>query len=174
VRVNLVAVQAKMSLADYSDSKAFQRKVADLMDGAMRQIDGALPTLVAFPECLGMYLSFVPRYWDSLKSETRMDRAVDLIVSRFASHLEPRLRKDPRSAAQRLLFLEGATDTEAVYFETFSTLARQHSAYVVAGSLCVPRLEESPHRGGRFVADDSKAYSKPLAAVLPALMLIPS
>ena len=160
MKVNLVAIQAKMELGDYRDAAAFKRKVALLMIRAMREVDPALPTLVAYPEYLGMYLSFVPHFWDELKNETNMWRGVDRIVAKHSARLDEALRHDPRKAAQRLLFIDSAIETERAYMDAFSALAREHGAYLAAGSLCVPELDESPHRGGRFVHDDSKVYNQ--------------
>ncbi len=54
MKVNLVAVQAKTQLNDYASAEAFQAKMASLMAEAMREVDGELPTLVSFPELVGM------------------------------------------------------------------------------------------------------------------------
>ena len=62
-----------MDRADYRSAEAFYRKIAGLMERASRQADFSLPTLVSFPELIGMFLSFLPRYWEDLKDETALE-----------------------------------------------------------------------------------------------------
>ena len=54
MQANLVAVQAKTQLADYRDAEAFWAKIADLMRQVAQSVDLSLPTLVSFPELIGM------------------------------------------------------------------------------------------------------------------------
>lgn len=159
MRVNLVAVQARMELADYARPAAFGEKMGSLMERAKRAVDPGLSTLVCFPEYLGMYLSFVPRYWAQVKGQALLTEAVKSIVESESDRLGAAYAGRPRAAAQRLLFVESAVETERVYTEIFSTLAREHGAYVLAGSLCVPPMDESPHRGGRVILDDSRVHN---------------
>ena len=86
MKVNLVAVQAKTELSDYRSADAFYAKMASLMERAMREVDRDLPTLVSYPELVGMFLSFVPYYWDDLKDETNVEAAgMKLVVKNMAA-----------------------------------------------------------------------------------------
>ncbi|GEM_PF-2822049 len=158
MKINLIAVQPKMELAHYKSAGAFEAKIVSLMEAAVRRVDLSLPTLVAFPEYLGMYLSFVPRYWEEVRSATTLRAAVDRIVAGHAPNQAGRTSK--RKTAQRLLFVERAIETERAYTGAFSSLARQHGVYIVAGSLCVPPMDESPHRGGHFIQDGSRVLGR--------------
>ncbi len=159
LKVNLVAVQAKTQLKDYATNEAFQAKIASLMAEAMREVDGDLPTLVSFPELVGMYLSFVPYFWDDLKDETNLEKAGTKIVMKNVSRLSEQQRATPETAFRRLAFIEHAVETERAYVDTFSSLAREHGVYLAAGSIALPPLEDEPSKGGRHVMDETKVYN---------------
>ncbi len=159
MKVNLVAVQAKTELADYASHEAFRAKMTSLMEKAMREVDPALPTLVSFPELVGMFLSFVPYYWDDFKGETNLEQAATKLVAKNVSRLSEEDRKTPETAFRRLAFLENAVETERAYMDTFSSLAREYGVYVAAGSIALPPLEEEPSKGGRHVRDETKVYN---------------
>jgi len=125
-----------------------------LLDDAMKAADPSLPSLVCLPEYLGMYLSFIPRYREQLQGVPTLLGAVERILE-----LGGEQPGDRRAAAQQLLFVEHALETEAAYVDCFSSLAARHGIYLLAGSLCVPELDESPHRGGRIVLDGTRVYN---------------
>src|SRR5574341_1752570 len=114
-KLNLVAVQAKPTLADYRDHAAFHDKIASLMAAAAQAADLSLPTLVSFPELIGMYLAFVPYYWDDLAAETNLEAAAMKIVMRGVASVPEDRRTSPEAAARHLLFLQHAVETEAAY-----------------------------------------------------------
>jgi predicted amidohydrolase len=159
LKVNLVAVQAKTELSDYASVEAFHAKMASLMERAKRQVDPTLPTLVSYPELVGMYLSFVPYFWDDLKDETSLEEAGTKLVMKNMARLSDEDRRTPETAARRLMFIEHAVDTERAYMDTFSTLARDFQVYVAAGSIALPPLEDEPSKGGRHVIDETKVYN---------------
>ena len=80
MKLNLVAVQARTELADYSSPESFDIKMGSLMEMAMADVDPRLQTLVCFPEAIGMYLCFVPFYWNELKNVSRFEQAVQKIA----------------------------------------------------------------------------------------------
>ncbi len=149
-----------MELADYASFDAFGLKIAGLMERAMRSTDEALPTLVVFPEYLGSYLSYVPFYWKEVEHEAKVTGAYARIVEKNKERLDESAGQDPSAVAKRLLFIEHALETEHAYTDIFSSLSRQHGAYVLAGSLCIPEMDDSPHRGGRIIVDDTKVYNQ--------------
>src|SRR3989337_2362252 len=124
MKVNLVAVQAKTELNDYRSADAFLAKMASLMERAMREVDRDLPTLVSYPELVGLFLSFVPYYWDDLKDETNVEAAGMKIVVKNMAAMPEAYRTSPDAAARWLMFIQHAVETESGYVETFSTLAR--------------------------------------------------
>jgi predicted amidohydrolase len=158
-RLNLVAVQAKPTLADYRDNAAFHAKAASLMAAVARETDLSIPTLVSFPELFGMYLAFVPHYWDDLAGETGLERAATKIVMKNILSVPEESRTSPESAARFLLFVQHAVQTEAAYVATFAALAREFGVYLAAGSIALPPLEEEPSKGGRHVADFTHIYN---------------
>ena len=159
MKVNLVAVQAKTELNDYASAEAFQAKMSSLMARAMREVDGDLLTLVSFPELVGMYLSFVPYFWDDLKDETNLEAVGMKLVMKNIDRLDEEHRATPETAFRRLMFIDHAVETERAYVDTFSSLAREHGVYLAAGSIALPPLEDEPSKGGRHVMDETKVYN---------------
>ena len=148
-----------MQRSDYRDHEAFATKIGSLMQRATSTADLSLPTLVAFPELIGMFLSFVPHYWDVLKDESSLEAAAMKIVMQDFATLPEEYRSSPEAAARRLLFLDTAEETEATYTALFSSLAREYGCYIAAGSIALPPMETEPSKGGRHVVDDSKVYN---------------
>ena len=158
MKANLIAVQAKTELKDYRSGEAFHGKMASLMQDAAREVDFALPTLVSYPELVGMFLSFVPFFWDDLKDESTLETAATRIVMKNLSRLSEEDRQTPETAARRLLFIDTALEAERTYMDTFSSLAGEYGVYLAAGSIALPPMEDEPSKGGRHVADATKVY----------------
>lgn len=157
-QTNLIAVQARMERSDYRDEAAFRGKIRFLMEVAAREADFSLPTLVAFPELIGMFLSFVPKYWDDLVGEASLEAgATRIVMQNFASL--PEEDRTPERAARRLLFIDTALEAERVYTETFAAAAREYGCYVAAGSIAVPPIEHEASKGGRHVRDESVVWN---------------
>ncbi len=155
---NLIAVQARMERSDYRDEESFRAKIGALMQMAAREADFSLPTLVSFPELIGMFLSFLPPYWDDLQDETSLEAGATKIVMQHFASLPEELRT-PEAAAKRLLFVDTAAEAERVYGETFAAMARQYGCYVAAGSIALPPLEDEPSKGGRHVRDATQVWN---------------
>jgi predicted amidohydrolase len=158
-RINLVAVQARMERSDYRDAAAFRAKIASLMTDVARTVDLALPTLVSFPELIGMYLSFVPRYWDILRDQHTLEAGGFQIIGKYGETLPEEQRARGRNMVRQLLFINTAVEAEAAYVDTFSSLAKQHNCYIGAGSIALPPMDVEPSKGGRHITDDTKVYN---------------
>ncbi len=159
MKANLVAVQAKTELGDYRSGEAFRAKMTSLMQEAAREVDMSLPTLVSYPELVGMFLSFVPFFWDDLQGAASLEAAATSIVMKNLSRLNEEDRNTPEAAGRRLLFIDTALEAERMYVETFSSLAQEYGVYVAAGSIALPPTENDPVKGGPHLADESKVYN---------------
>jgi predicted amidohydrolase len=151
MKVNLVAIQAKPEMSDYADAEAFYRKMADLMDRASRKVDFSQPTLVAFPEGIGLPLAFVPQTYHQIGDAQTIAqvfaRAIPRNLPRFTGAL---LRF--RTAPFRTVFLETALEAEDIYVSTFSTLAREHGVYLCGGCIYLPHIEDEAVKGRHVVS----------------------
>jgi len=159
MRTNLVAVQARMERADYADETAFRTKVAALMAEAARKADFSLPTIVAFPELIGMYIGPMLSYPDEYGASSTFEGAGRAVLGRLWGSLPEEHRPTPVEAARRLLFVTPALEAERVYRETFTSLAREYNCYIGAGSIPLPPMDVEPAHGGRFVADQTKVHN---------------
>jgi predicted amidohydrolase len=150
VKLNLVAIQAKPVMSDYADAEAFYRKMASLMERASRQVDFAAPTLVAFPEGIGLPLAFVPQTYanigDAKTIAQVLMRGIPPNLPRFVRAL-----LKFRTSAIRTVFLETALESEDIFVSTFSTLAREYGIYLCGGCIYLPHIEEEAVKG-RYLA----------------------
>ena len=158
-KANLIAVQANMSLGDYLTGDTFREKIASLMKKAARAADFSLPTLVSFPELIGMYLTFVPYYWDDIKYGRSLDRAGRTIFKQNIGRVPEAYQTSPQTSARWLLFIEHALQAEKAYVDTFSSLSREYGVYISAGSIGLPPIESEPSKGGRHIADATKVHN---------------
>jgi predicted amidohydrolase len=146
VKVNLVAVQAKPVMSDYADAEAFYDKMAALMQRAVKSVDRSLPTLVAYPEGIGLPLAFVPQTYHQIGDAKTIFqvflRAVPKNLPRFS-----RAVLKFRTSFFRTVFLETALEAEDIYVSTFSTLAREYGVYLSAGCIYLPHIEEEAVKG---------------------------
>lgn len=162
MKVNLVAIQPKPVMSDYADAEAFYRKMASLMERASRQVDFSMPTLVAYPEGIGLPLAFVPQTYHQIGDARTIAkvllRAIPKNLPRFLGAV---LRY--RTSMIRTVFLETALEAEDIYTSTFSTLAREHGVYLCGGCIYLPHIEEEAvkgrHRVSRAVYNQSYLFN---------------
>jgi predicted amidohydrolase len=151
VKVNLVAVQAKPVMSDYADAEAFYNKMADLMVRAVSQVDRSLPTLVAYPEGIGLPLAFVPQTYHQIGDA----KTIFQVFLRAVPKNLPRFSKAVlkfRTSFFRTVFLETALEAEDIYVSTFSTLAREYGVYLSAGCIYLPHIEEEAVKGRHILS----------------------
>jgi predicted amidohydrolase len=140
--IELFAVQAHITAADYAGPEHFARKISSLFDAINHQrertVSGSYryPALAVFPEDIGTFLVLSPFYSlvdDAPGLEEALRRIVYRRLPRVAWH-----RARYRASAMRSLFLMAARPIYEIYYRTFSSLARRHGLTVVAGSVLVP------------------------------------
>lgn len=157
MNVNLVAIQAKPVMADYADAEAFHAKMASLMEAASRKVDFGEPTLVVFPEGIGLPLAFVPYTFRHIGDA----RTIVKVLMRGLPPNLPRFTRALfrfRTSVIRTVFLETALEAEDIYASTFSTLAREYGVYVCGGCIYLPHIEEEAVKGRHVVS--RKVYNQ--------------
>ena len=151
MRGNLVAVQVRASLEDYASGEAFRRRMAGLMEKVAGEVDLSLPTIVCFPETIGLWLSFVPEVYDQIEECTTIRQALVRGIPRNLGRFLGACWRY-RTVGVRTIFLETALEAEATYVQTFSELARQYGCYLQAGTLYVPPIEDEPVKGRHMLS----------------------
>jgi len=152
VKINLVAVQARPELADYASAHAFHTKMAALAQRAVAAVDRQHPTLVAFPEAIGLFLTFVPFYYDDIKHCRSLRQVVVKVLPRKLPAFLGAMWRHKVPSLSRAAFLDTALAAEKVYVDTFSSLAREHGVYLLAGSLYTPPIEEEAAKGRHILS----------------------
>jgi predicted amidohydrolase len=151
VNINLVAIQAKPVMSDYADAEAFYRKMAALMDDAARKVDFSTPTLVAFPEGIGLPLAFVPQTYHQIGDARTIAKVLLRAIPRNLPRFLGALMRY-RTSVVRTVFLETALEAEDIYVSTFSTLAREHGVYLAGGCIYLPHIEDEAVKGRHVVS----------------------
>lgn len=135
--IQLVAVQMGLSLDDYWSRKAFQEKIGKTVDAVKQAIDPSVPTLVAYPEDVGLML-VLQGLNDELSHVTTVAEAIaratrTLFLPALGRRIVHRLSWVPA------LFLTRHRLIAETYFDVFSNAARTLGAYLVAGSVVLPK-----------------------------------
>ena len=151
MKLNLVAIQAKPVMSDYANAEAFYQKMADLMTRAAKVADFSLPTLVVFPEGIGLPLAFVPQTYAQIGDAKTIAQVLMRAIPRNLPRFTRALLKF-RTSVVRTVFLETALEAEDIYATTFSTLAREHGVYVCGGCIYLPHIEEEAVKGRHVVS----------------------
>lgn len=134
--VQLVAVQMALDLGDHWTREAYERKIDEQMRLATAGLRDDLPTLVAFPEDVGLMLvaqGMEKRLGGIGSIETAIQTAVQSNVVPLAW-----LRVRHGVSWVPALLLHKNRSIAETYFETFAKAARKYGVYVVAGSVALP------------------------------------
>src|SRR5690554_3019050 len=141
-QVQLVAVQMRLNLADYWTREAFEGKVREQMDAVAAATDPTLPTLVVFPEDVGLML--VVQGME--RRLAGIDSIATAIETAVRANTVPLLwtRLIRRTSFVPALLLNKNRRMAETYFEVFSAAARDYGVYLVAGSAPLPpyRIED--------------------------------
>jgi predicted amidohydrolase len=138
-------------MSDYASKDAFYRKMASLMKRASQEANFELPTLVAFPEGIGLPLAFVPQTYHQIGDAQTI---AQVFVRALPRNLPRFLRAFARFRTSffRTVFLETALEAEDIYVSAFSELAREYGVYLCGGCIYVPHIEEEAVRGRHVVS----------------------
>lgn len=160
MRVNLVAVQARLDLDRYRSTGAFRGWMSRLVEESCAAGDKRLPSLLVFPEGLGLFLSLVPHYYDLMREARTVGSAVWRVgLRRWPGLLATALRY--QAFGVRTPMLQYALETREAYYSTFADLARREGVYIVAGTGFFPDFDRPPLKAPR-VADRSVYNVAPL------------
>jgi predicted amidohydrolase len=135
----LVAVQMKLNINDFYSQQNFAHKIEALMEEVADKIDTEYPTLVVFPEDVGLMLIAQ----DNKQTLSAVHTIEDAIKKMTMKHLLPlvwyRIRYN-LSWVPALYYYHNE-EIAQTYFETFSNLAKKYQVYIVAGSVPLPHYE---------------------------------
>ena len=157
MNLNLVAVQARMTLADYADGAAFRRKIGALAEQAVMAANPDYPTLVVFPEGSALTLGFGPFNWARGGGATSLAQAARALAPVLPGLAWRAVRR--RVWSPSIIAVEHAVAAEAIYRETFSEGAARHRIYVGAGSMFLPYVDHDPIGGSRVLDRRARATS---------------
>lgn len=134
--IQLVAVQMTLDLADYWTEEAFEAKIRGQMEAVAAATDPDLPTLVVFPEDVGLML-VVQGMEERLAGIDSIEEAIGTAVrSQLLPLAWTRLIRW-KSWVPALLLRKNQAMAET-YFTVFSNMAAEYGVYLVAGSAVLP------------------------------------
>lgn len=174
--VHLVAVQARIEPEAYRSAAAFRERTLELARAAVAGLEPGIARVVAFPEAYALPLAF---WLDTPEDVVRAPSALGAGLRLLGRSL----REDPRVLLQglspALLYRIRLPQVWPAYHDAFRQAARESGAYLVAGSLFGPLLDEEPARGlhlqGSTAYNWLAVYSPEgtLLARVPKLRLVP-
>jgi predicted amidohydrolase len=156
MRIDLLAVQPYMTREDYLDPERFQAHMASLGAAAraMRRGDHAL---VVFPEDLATFLALADAP-AAVRDAESLDSAFQIIGRERMPALLAAMLRHRTLSLRTAFFLTAAPTVWTPWHHTFSRLARELEAVVVAGSALVPENRLGPD-SPVFLPKDHRVYN---------------
>lgn len=139
--MDLIAVQPRMTLADYASFERFEAKLAALeveIDRAREAAGGGVgPALVVFPEVIGSYLMLagLRTHPDMTMNQAIIRATFRNLLAAIVAAFRYRLFSPTKAVGVTL-----AIRTRPLYLAAFGRLAARLGAHVVAGSALLPDL----------------------------------
>lgn len=134
--VALVAVQMRVALEDYQSLQRLATRVDQLIASAKRQIPPNTPTLVVFPEDVGLGMLFLDDY-EAVRGCRSIYEANAVLFQRYAEPVRQLVETHRVAPIQALLWTLGGK-LEHRYRQLFSRAARKGRVTLVAGSAPLP------------------------------------
>jgi predicted amidohydrolase len=142
--LNLVAVQAQVSLRFYESPETFRQWILELTEEAVKGLPN-FPTLVALPEMIGFPLLLTLLEKQTV-SETTLTRALQhFLKSEWLDVLQQALKY--RHFSISAAFLPSAIPAYQAYKNAFAEAAKTFGVTLVAGSSLLPHITEEASRG---------------------------
>ncbi len=155
MNVHLAAVQAAIEPQWYQTDEAFLARVDRLAHLAAASAPDDATPVIAFPELFALPLLFWHRAPEAaLKAQSALEASWIWLKSEKAAALRS-IHHGPW-----FFYHWRANRLWPLYVRAFREAARKYRAYVLAGSLIAPRMDEEPARG--MYAVSSKVYNQAL------------
>ena len=138
--INLVAVQAEMSLADYASAEVFRQKILSLTEQSVADLP-PYPTLVAFPELIGFPLLLTLQGQGSDLSGT-----IKKVLTKHWKKLFQQAWQH-KYLGPSVVYLPFALPAYQAYRSAFSEAAKTFGVTLVAGSSLLPYISYEPSLG---------------------------
>jgi predicted amidohydrolase len=142
--MNLVAVQAQVSLDVYESSETFRRWVLTMTEEAVKGLPAA-PALVAFPEMIGFPLLLTLADKGTLQDATLMQALQRFLKGHWLEQLQHAIKH--RHFSPGAAFLPSAVPAYLAYKNAFAEAAKTFGVTLVAGSSLLPHITEEASRG---------------------------
>jgi predicted amidohydrolase len=145
----LAAVQMAWSPDDYASADAFAARVLDLTRRATEGAEG-VPTLVAFPELVGLPLLLTAAGDDGALRAPSIEAALVGLARRHVGRWHASAWRHRRFGLGAIYATYGVAAARA-YRDAFVAAARATGATIVAGSAFLPEIDEEPSAGLHIV-----------------------
>lgn len=132
----LVAIQMHVALEDYQNEKHLASRINELLASVRRRIQPGVPTVVVFPEDIGLGMLFLDDY-EAVKGCKSIYEAAAVLSQRYASPIRQAIDLY-RVSPTRAILLALGKKLEGRYRRLFSQAARKHGVTLVAGSAPLP------------------------------------
>lgn len=144
--VDLVAVQARVSVADYGSPAAYAARhgaladrVAAILAAAGPDPDGLTPPVLAvWPEDVGAFLG-LQGHLEAVDGAATTDEALQRVGRRILPQVLGVMLRHRTRSTTRAFLTATAADAWRTHVGTFSNIAAAHGWWVVAGSALLPR-----------------------------------
>ena len=136
---NIIGIQPYMELSDYLNHGKFDNKIRLYIAAARQKGFIRKNTVILFPENLGTYLFLLGEKHEIAEKETWEKAKNTLIFSNLFDYFLGYIKTgEEPDKAKSAIFRMKSKSMASVYFDTFSTLAKETQSYIFAGSIILP------------------------------------
>ncbi len=137
----LAAIQTQLEIEAYHTTNAFSTWILEQSAKALASRDPNTPALIAFPELIGLPLLFF------LERQTNAQTLQAAALELAKTHWREGLRLGWQHLRLASLLLPRAIAMHTAMLAAFAVAAREHNAYIVAGSSFLPFIDEEAAQG---------------------------
>jgi predicted amidohydrolase len=146
------------SAEHYRSEASFKAKIRSVMEQFREKTqDRNVETLIVFPEDVGTPLVLADAPARVFRAETLQGAIMRLTAYHIFRTAAYRMKY--KVSWVRALALARAKTAARIYFETFSGIAKEYKAYIVAGSILLPDFRQLSEGMGRYTPKDGNVYN---------------
>lgn len=135
----LIGVQAEMYAEDYQSSVTFYQKLNAHLKSIKESIGQAESRIIVFPEHIGTWLVAAGERNSIYTAENVTEAMITMIMSHPMKYKFYRFNfTEAKDNNKANIFRMKAQHSAEIYQEVFSRVAKEHEAYIIAGSIVLP------------------------------------
>ncbi|WP_339703936.1 carbon-nitrogen hydrolase family protein [Algoriphagus aquimarinus] len=136
---NIIGIQPVMDVSDYFNQTTFKDKVRQYLVSVTRKSLIQKNSIIVYPESIGTWLFLLGEKHNIIEKPSFLEARKTLVYSNSFDYMLGYVKtSDEKDKELSAIFRMKAKSMLSAYYETFSDLSKETSAYIVAGSIVLP------------------------------------